>query len=242
MIKGMYRSVSGMLPSMKKQEAIANNLANASTSGYKKDVLFSRELSQAELKTKPQTNDWQTSLDSRVRVDHSLGTFDKTGSPLDLAIDGDGFFALQAPDGSNALTRSGSFVVDSEGFLAYPGGYRLLGEGGALQVGSGELKVAASGEVEVDGLAIGTIVPRSVADVGTLQRLGGSLFGVPQGQEVISSINATIQQGYKETSNVDVVAEMVDMIVSYREYEANAKALQTQEATLDHLFRRVAGS
>ncbi len=242
MIKGMYRSVSGMLPNMKKQEAIANNLANASTSGYKKDVEFSRELSKAELKTKPRTNDWQSTLDSRVRVDFTLGAFDKTGNPLDMAIDGDGFFALQGPDGSNALTRSGSFVVDSEGFLALPGGYRLLGEGGALQVGSGELKVAASGEVEVDGLAVGTIVPRSVADLDTLQRLGGSLFEVPQGEEVIPSINATIQQGYKESSNVDVVAEMVDMIVSYREYEANAKALQTQEATLDHLFRRVAGN
>ena len=178
---------------------------------------------------------------SRVHVDYSGGVFDKTDNPLDLAIEGDGFFSLQAPDGSVALTRSGSFVADSEGFLAFPGGYRLLGEGGPIQVGNGRVVVSQTGEVEVDGAVAGRIVPQSVSDLDRLRRLGGSLFGVPEGEELIPPVHASIRQGYLETSNVDVVREMVDMIITYRSYEANAKALQTQDTTLDHLFSRVGG-
>jgi flagellar basal-body rod protein FlgF len=230
MIKGMYRSASGMLPRVKQQEAIANNVSNAGTTGFKKDIVFSKELSRAELRT----------LEARVTVDYTLGAFDKTDNPLDMAIEGDGFFVLQAPDGSTALTRAGSFIVDSEGFLAIPGGYRLMGDGGPIQVGTGKVTIGDSGEVQAGSAGAGRIVPRSVADVDKLDRLGGALFGVPDGEQLIAPLQASIKQGYVETSNVDVVAEMVDMIVAYRTYEANAKALQTQESSLDHLFQRVA--
>jgi flagellar basal body rod protein FlgG len=241
MIKGLYRSASGMLPQIKKQEVVANNIANAGTAGYKKDVMFSRELSQAERKITPRTNDWQTTLDSRIKIDYGLGVFDKTDNPLDLAIEGDGFFALQAGDGTTALTRSGAFVVDADGFLSMSGGYRLVGDGGPIQVGSGKLSVGQNGEVQVNGLSAGRVAVKTVADVTTLERLGGSLFGVPEGQELIDPLQATIRQGYRETSNVDVIQEMVDMMVAFRTYESNARALQTQDASLNHLFQRVGG-
>ncbi len=241
MIKGMYRSASGMLPRVKEQEVIANNLANAGTTGFKKDVTFSRELSRAEQRTESRKTDWQQSLDARVHVDYSPGVFDKTGNPLDLAIEGDGFFPLQTPEGTTALTRSGSFVVDDEGFLSFPGGFRLLGDGGPIQVGNGDISVAKNGEIEVNGQSVGRVVPRTIADLDHLERLGGSLFGVPETEELIAPIQATISQGYLETSNVDVVNAMVDMIVAYRTYEANAKALQQQDSSLSNLFSRVAG-
>jgi flagellar basal-body rod protein FlgF len=240
MIKGMYRSASGMLPRVKQQEAIANNVSNAGTTGFKKDIVFSKELSRAELRTKSKDDNWKQTLEARVTVDYTLGAFDKTDNPLDMAIEGDGFFVLQAPDGSTALTRAGSFIVDSEGFLAIPGGYRLMGDGGPIQVGTGKVTIGDSGEVQAGSAGAGRIVPRSVADVDKLDRLGGALFGVPDGEQLIAPLQASIKQGYVETSNVDVVAEMVDMIVAYRTYEANAKALQTQESSLDHLFQRVA--
>lgn len=241
MIKGLYRSASGMLPQIKKQEVVANNIANASTAGFKKDVMFSRELSRAERKLEPRTNDWQTTLDSRILVDYSLGAFDKTNNPLDLAIEGDGFFTLEAADGTQALTRSGAFIVDSDGYLAMSGGYRVTGEGGPIQVGSGKLSVSQAGDVQVDGLSAGRIAVKSVEDVTVLQRLGGSLFAVPPGEELIDPIHAGIRQGYRETSNVDVIQEMVDMMVAFRTYESNARALQTQDASLNHLFQRVGG-
>jgi flagellar basal-body rod protein FlgF len=242
MIKGIYRSASGMLPHVDKQDAIANNIANVSTTGFKKNVVFIKELAQAEDKVKAKKSDWEKTVASYIRVDQAPGVFDKTTNPLDMAIEGDGFFTLQSTDGATVLTRAGSFVIDSEGFLAYDGGYRVTGEGGPIQVGEGKLSVAQNGEVQVDGTTIGRIVARTVADTSKLQRLGGSLFGVPQGQQLVTSPYATIHQGYLETSNVDVVSEMVDMIVAYRTYEANARALQTQDTSLDNLMKNVAGS
>jgi flagellar basal body rod protein FlgG len=241
MIKGMYRSASGMLPRIEKQEAIANNIANAGTTGFKKDVVFAKELAKAETRMAPRKSDWQQAVKSFIHVDHAPGVFDKTDNPLDLAIEGDGFFTLQSEDGSTVLTRSGSFVVDSEGYLAFADGMRLVGDGGPIQAGDGVLAVSQTGEVEVDGIRSGRISPQSVADVDRLQRLGGSLFAVPEGEELLPSLSATVRQGYLETSNVDVVGQMVDMIVAYRTYEANARALQTQDSTLDHLLSKVAG-
>jgi flagellar basal-body rod protein FlgG len=230
-----------MLPRIKKQEMIAHNVANAGTTGFKKNVMFIRELARAEQRHAPKKSDWEQTMLSRVNVDYAPGVFDKTDNPLDLAIEGDGFFTLQTADGSLVLSRSGSFIVDSEGFLALAGGFQVLGEGGPIQVGTGKMAVSQAGEVEIDGLPAGRIVPQAIADLDRLQRLGGSVFRVPEGEELIPAIQASVRQGYLETSNVDVVSEMVDMIVAYRTYEANAKALQSQDATLDHLFQRVSG-
>ena len=133
-------------------------------------------------------------------------------------------------------------MVDSQGYLSFPGGYRLMGESGAIQVGNGVVTVAQSGEVQVDGSTVGRIVPMTVPDVQELDKIGSALFEVPQKVEMTPAVAPSIQQGYLETSNVDIVREMVDMIIAYREYEANAKALQQQDASLDNLFNRVAGT
>lgn len=241
MIKGMYTSASGMIPRVQQQEVIANNIANATTPGFKKDGLFIRELSKAERKTIRKAADWQKPMVTRTFVSQNPGTFDKTDNPLDFAIEGDGFFRLQAPDGSTVLTRSGTFQVTSDGFLVYPGGYQLMGESGPLQVGDGTITLAQTGEIEVNGAIVGRVVPVDVADFNKLQKIGSSLFAVPQGEEVTPVAQPNVQQGYLEASNVDVIKEMVDMIASYRAYEANAKSLQTQDSSLDHLFNKVGG-
>lgn len=241
MIRGIYRSASGMLPRVKKQEIIANNMANAGTTGFKKNVMFIQELTKAQDARVSKKSDWEQSMLARVHVDYSPGVFDKTDNPLDLAIDGDGFFVLQMSDGGQALSRSGSFIVDKEGFLALPGGLRVIGDGGPIQVGDGVLAVSQTGVVEVNGTPAGQIIPQAVENLDNLVRLGGSLFGVPEEETLIPAISATVRQGYLETSNVDVVNEMVDMIVAYRTYEANAKALQSQDSSLEHLFGRVSG-
>lgn len=239
MIKGIYTSASAMIPRVKKQEITANNVANAGTTGFKKDAVFTKELSKAVRKSMPQRTDWQKPMIDKVYVDYTPGVFDKTGNPLDLAIEGDGFFTLVSPEGETVLTRSGAFEVDAEGYLAFPGGYRVTGEGGPIQVGSGEVTVGADGQVQVNGFTTGQISPKSVDDVEKLSRLGGSLFAVPEGEELLPAMSASIKQGYIETSNVDIVREMVEMMISYRAYEANAKALQSQDSSLDHLFSKV---
>ena len=242
MIKGMYTSASGMIPRVQQQEAIANNIANASTSGFKKDDIFVRELSKAERKTTKATADWLQPMVTKAFTEHTHGSLERTDNPLDIAIDGDGFFRLQAPDGSVALTRSGTFQVANNGFLTYPGGYQLMGESGPIQVGDGSVTITQSGEVEVDGSVVGRVVPFTVPDLNKLEKVGETLFVAPEGVELTAVPTPSVQQGYLESSNVDVINEMVDMIVSYRIYEANAKSLQTQDASLDNLFNRVAGS
>lgn len=241
MIKGMFTSASGMVPRVQKQELIANNLANVNSAGFKRDRMFTKELTAAEKRLMPKKADWEQPMVDRLFVDYQSGTFDKTDNPLDIAIEGDGFFQLQGPDGNTVLTRAGTFAVNQDGYVAYPGGYLLKGEGGPIQVGNGKVNIAPSGIIEVDGAQVDRIQTMAVADVNKLQRLGGALFTVPQGEELIPSVSSELRQGYLETANVDVVHEMVDMIVSYRTYEANAKALQSQDQTLDHLFNKVAG-
>ena len=242
MIKGMYKSASGMIPRVQQQEAIANNIANATTAGFKKDDIFVRELSKAERKTTKTNADWLQPMVTKPFTDHTNGSLDRTGNPLDLAIDGDGFFRLQSPDDSVALTRSGTFQIDGEGFLSYPGGYKLMGESGPIQVGDGTVTIAQTGEVEVNGSIVGRVVPYTTTNLNKLQKIGETMYLAPRGVEMTAIPQPSVQQGYLESSNVDVISEMVDMIVSYRIYEANAKSLQTQDASLDNLFNRVAGS
>lgn len=242
MIKGMYKSASGMIPRVQQQEAIANNIANATTAGFKKDDIFVRELSKAERKTTKTNADWLQPMVTKAFTEHTSGSLDRTGNPLDLAIDGDGFFRLQSPDGSVALTRSGTFQVNGAGFLSYPGGYQLMGESGPIQVGDGTVTIAQTGEVEVNGSIVGRIVPYTTTGLNKLQKVGETMYIAPRGVEMTAVPQPSVQQGYLESSNVDVISEMVDMIVSYRIYEANAKSLQTQDASLDNLFNRVAGS
>lgn len=242
MIKGMYTSASGMIPRVQKQELVANNLANVNTTGFKKDRMFTKELSRAEKKLMPKKADWEQPMVDQVYVDYQGGAFDKTDNPLDIAIEGDGFFQLQSPEGNTVLTRSGTFAVNPEGYIEYPGGFLLRGEGGPIQVGDGKVNIAPGGEVEVNGNRVDRIVTVTTDDLDKLHRLGGSLFGVPDGQELRPSVSAQLRQGYVEQANVDVVHEMVDMIVAYRTYEANARALQSQDQSLDHLFQKVAGT
>lgn len=239
MIKGIYTSASGMIPRVRKQEMLANNIANANSPGFKRDGLFTKELSRAKQKLAPTKSDWETPMVDDVYTDFSSGAFDKTGNPLDLAIDGDGFFQLRLDDGSTVLTRAGSFEVDQNGFLSFPGGALVLGEGGPINVGSGKVSISGTGEIESDGVSVGRIVPVTVDDLTQLQKIGSSSFAVPAGTELKEVPHATIQQGFLETSNVDIVQEMIDMIISFREYEADAKALQTQDQSLGQLFGRV---
>ena len=241
MIKGIYTSASGMMPKIRKQEVTSHNLANASTPGFKKDRVFAKELTRAERKAVPTKADWETPMVNDIFTDYSQGIFNKTGNPLDFAIDGDGFFQLQLDDGTSVLTRSGNFVVNQDGLISFPGGALLMGEGGPIEVGNGKVTVGSTGEVQSDGSTVGRILPVTVNDLTELDKIGGSFYKVPEQIETIPVQNATIQQGYLESSNVDIVSEMIEMIISFREYEANAKSIQAQDASLGHLFDRVGG-
>ena len=240
MIKGLYRSGSAMIPRIRQQETIANNLANVSTPGYKKDSIFTRELTRAQAKTAPRRTDWETPMINQVYTDFDQGNLDKTGNELDLAIEGYGFFLLEGEDGSQELTRAGNFDVDQAGYITNAEGKRLLSEGGPINVaGNSAVTISEAGQIEVDGDIVSTIQVVEVEDPTELLKVGDNSFILPEGVDATPAQNYYVRQGYLENANVDIVKHMVEMIVAFRHYEASANALKTQDESLERLINNV---
>jgi len=239
MIKGLYKSASAMIPRIKEQEAIANNLANAATPGYKKDMIFTEELSRAKMRQVPQKSDWQTPMIDQVYTEYEQGGLDRTGNPLDIAIEGNGFFVFLNQEGDQILSRAGNLQVSPEGLLINSSGDLLIGDGGPINVGNGTVSITEAGQIEVDGDAVAQIQVADVPKRNELEKAGKTGFMIPQGIELGAAVDFTIRQGYLESSNVEVIKEMVEMIVSFRNYEADAQSIKAQDDTLEKLLNNV---
>ena len=150
-----------------------------------------------------------------------------TGNPLDLAIAGDGFFRVQTPDGE-FLTRQGVYHRSAEGYIVDGHGNQLLGDGGPLQVPeTGSVLVDAEGQLSVDGEPIDIISLVRVEDPRSLEKVGQSLLRVrpDAGVQPVPAEGSTIEQGFLESANVNVVSEMVNMIEAMRAFEAYQKMI-----------------
>ena len=151
MIKGIYSSEAAMRPKMARMEVLANNLANINTTGFKRDRVFVRMLEQSSAAAADGRGD-MTGVTTGKYIDTTAGSLQQTENPLDLAIEGDGYFAVQTPRGVR-LTRNGNFTLNKEGVLTTADGYPLLGTNGAIQIPQKEkldiksLSISASGEV-----------------------------------------------------------------------------------------------
>lgn len=232
MLKGISAAATGMLPQIKKQEAIANNLANAASAGFKRDRVFVEQLSKAQTTGVPKAADWQIPQRIGLAIDFGSGSMDRTGSPYDLAIAGDGFFVVETPSGE-MFTRNGHFTVSPEGVLTTAEGHPVLAEKGEIRLPAGTLEVSPSGVVSVEGQTVDTLRIARFADTGTLVRTGPSLFApgtiaVPPEEDKTSSI----RQGFLESSNVNVIQEMVEMIATFRLFEADQRAIRAQDELL----------
>ncbi|MFH1700040.1 MAG: flagellar basal-body rod protein FlgF [Candidatus Zixiibacteriota bacterium] len=240
MIKGIYKAASGMVPRMKKQEITANNIANASTPGFKKESTFIKELDSATKSILPKKSDWQTPMIDQIYTDYSQGTFNKTGNPLDVAIDGEGFFVLENVDGDDRqYSRNGSFSVDPEGFLISSSGYRVMGEGGPIEAAGGMIEINESGELMIDGNTTNRLQIVNFEDKNILGKVGSSGFVAQGDSEPLPAVGFSVRQGYLENSNINVIKEMVGMIITLRNFETGAKMIQTQDESLKTLFTQV---
>ncbi len=236
MIKGIYNSASAMIPRVRQQEVIANNIANVGSAGFKKDSIFVSELTKAQRKRIPTKSDWERPMLDQVYTDYSQGSLDRTGASLDVALDGKGFFVVQTPDGEEMLTRNGALSTDESGFLVTPGGALAMGDGGPIQLPVGEVAIAEDGTISVDGETVASLRVATVEDPTKLEKVGASLFKLPDGVELQAAVGYVIRQGYLESANVDVITQMVEMISSYRNYEADAQALKGQDESLEKLI------
>jgi flagellar basal-body rod protein FlgG len=247
----MRTAATGMIAQQLNVDVIANNLANVNTTGFKRSkVEFQDILYQNYRKAGTATalgNEVPTGLavgygtrpGSTVRH-YSTGDLQMTGNPLDLAINGDGFFQVRQADGTTAYTRDGAFKLSADGQIVNSDGLYLEPEI-SVPEDTVSVSVGIDGTIEVmqfgqeDSVEVGQIELARFVNPAGLMAIGRNLY-VPTGASG-TSINdvagqnglGTIDQGYLEMSNVSVVDEMVNMIVAQRAYEVNAKAIQTAD-------------
>lgn len=238
MIRGLYASATGMLTLMNKQDVIANNLANSNTTGYKRDYMTIASFPEALVyASEGQTGSSHTQapiglLGPGVGIGgtgfiNSDGSLRQTGGSFDLALSGDGFFAIKTPAGE-MYTRNGNFGLDGLGRLVNQDGYLVLGEGGPIKIEGDDVAIDDLGSVQVDGAYVDTLKIRKFNEDG-LQKAGSNTFKASSQGETADIV---VKQGYLEASNVDVVSEMVEMITTVRSFEANQRILKSQDEML----------
>lgn len=212
-INGMTQAAHALRYWEVRQQAVANNLANVSTDGFKAERVFARMLEDAVPVADGAT-------------DFTPGTLRVTGEPLDLALEGEGFFVVDGPQGER-LSRGGSFRLDDEGRITDARGNLLLGEGGPILVTEGVVEIARSGEVRVDGEVVDRLRLERVPSDVRLQHEAGTLFLPDPTREAMDPAIRPVRQGSIEESNVSSVEAMVDMISIQRAYSAVQNAVQT---------------
>lgn len=249
MLKGLYTGYTGMKNEQNRMDVLANNLANASTTGYKKEGTTSQSF-DAVLAYRIKDNAQIPNLPRRVGVnmpgvhigenytDYSEGSLRVTNNTYDLALAGEGFFAVEFTNKngevSTKYTRDGSFKVNTEGYLVTSDGdYVLNQNNGYIRLDPLKTSVINErGTIYQNGVAVATIQVTDFADYNYLEKYGENYFQPVEGA-VTQNANATVHSGYLETSNVQVVREMVDMIAIQRAYEANQKVIQTHDGVLE---------
>lgn len=255
MVRGLYTSGWSMLALEKKMDIISNNMANSSTNGYKKDTVVLESFPEALTKIvrdrstasgRPR-NIGTMELGSDVSTVHTYftqGQLNKTDNELDLAIrDSDNaFFTVAVPDNDGNIraffTRDGSFAKGMNNSLVTSEGYTVLGENGPILLYDGPFTVSDDGTVIQDGEVIDRLLITEFVDTTDLRKYGYNLLQA-DGNAQTRGFSGTIQQGFTELSNVNVIREMVDMITVMRSYEANQRVLQAIDSTLDKAVNQV---
>jgi len=257
MIRSLWIAKTGLDAQQMQLDVISNNLANVSTNGYKRSRAVFEDLLYQTLRQPGAASSQQTTIPSGltlgtgvrpIATEHifTQGSLQKTENTLDLAINGQGFFQIQMPDGTLAYTRDGSFQMDSTGQIVTASGYPLSP---AITLPSNMISMTVSRDGIVSVVTagataatqVGTVQLASFVNVGGLQSVGENLYvetassGTPTPNTPGSNGTGLLNQGYVETSNVNVAEELVSMIQTQRAYELNSKAIQTSDAMLGRL-------
>ncbi len=240
MIQGIYTASMGMTPLLQKQDQIANNLSNANTTGFKQSGLFIKSYQKyvADDQLQPFVN--REIKADEVYIDYSEGPMKQTKNQLDMCIKGSGFLTVMTADGVQ-YTRNGNFALNSEGFLVTSDGSKVMGTEGYLRLERNlPVTISDRGEVLQDNMSMGFLKVVDFQKPYRMLRCGEGRFRpqLPDNPEVISA-GYVVRQGYLETSNVDMIKNMVAMISAHRNFEADQKALQAQDQTLEQAVNQV---
>ena len=257
MIRSLWIAKTGMEAQQTQLDTISHNLANVGTNGFKRGHVVFEDLIYQSLRQAGAASSDQTQLPTGLQVGLGVrpvatsriftqGNLQQTSNNLDIAIKGSGFFQIQQPDGTTAYTRDGSFQVDATGQLVTNNGY-VVQPGITIPAGAQSVTIAPDGTVSVAlagqaaPQAIGQLALASFVTPAGLEPKGQNLWGetaasgAPQAGAPGANGLGMLQQGYVETSNVNVVEELVAMIQTQRAYELNSKAIQTSDQMLQRL-------
>jgi len=254
MLRSLFIAATGMEAQKLNIDVIANNLANVNTVGFKKSRADFQDLLYQDLRTPGAPSAEGSQIPSGIQIGLGVrpvavqklflqGDFASTGNSLDMVLEGDGFFQIMMPDGSIAYTRAGAFKLDSEGRIVNSDGYPMEP---SITIPTDTLNITVSSDGKVNVLQAGSSTPTEIGQIelarfinpGGLQATGRNLFTTTaaSGNPLLGSPGtegfATIAQGFLELSNVNIVEEMVNMIISQRAYEINSKAIQTSDEML----------
>jgi flagellar basal-body rod protein FlgG len=253
MMRALYTAASGMQAQQYNIDTISNNLANVNTTGFRNNLARFQDLIYQQLRapgTPVGTSVVAVAQDVGLGVkigssekQFSQGVLTQTSNPLDVAIEGDGFFQVTQPDGTIAYTRDGSFKRDANGALVTADGFFLSPQ---ITIPASSTQVSVGQDGTVTALVPGSVLPVQVGKI-TLVRFTNNAGLAPQGQNLFTETAAsgaptvsspgvngagTLQGGYLEQSNVSVVTEIVNLIVAQRAFEANSKAVTTSDQIL----------
>ena len=241
MIVGLFTGASSMVSQGDYQAVIARNLANVNTAGYKKNVaVFQSYMSGSNDEGQTNTATGTGSSLGKISTDFSQGMLEYTGNDLDISIKGDGFFTVQASDGSILYTRKGQFVLSRDMKIVTADGWSLLGNGGEIQLpqNAKSVTIKGNGSIVADGKEIGKIRIVKVSKLSTLESVGGCAYklsdNAPQPED---STDSEIANRYLEKSNVNAVDEMVNMIANMRGYQIGHKVTDSIDETLKKLIQ-----
>lgn len=245
MVRGIYTAASGMVAESLRTDAIANNMANVDTTGYKRDITVTKDFGSMLIK---QVGDGSNQSDigsmgygsvvDQIATIHDAGQIRPTGNPLDLAISGNGYFTVQTANGLR-YTRDGSFYRSAQGDLVTANGDQVMGTNGPIRVTGKKVAIGSDGSVKVDDVQTSQLqLVQFANDRTALSKEGNSLY-VATGAQQPTKATGSVEQGSIERSNVNVITEMVNLIAGYRAYEINGKSVQTHDSLLDKAVNEV---
>jgi len=257
MIRSLWIAKTGLDAQQSQLDVISNNLANVSTNGFKRSRAVFEDLLYQTIRQPGAQSSQQTQIPAGLQVgtgvrnianvrNHTQGNMQQTGNSLDMAVNGQGFFQVLLPDGTTGYTRDGSFHVDTQGQLVTSNGFPVQP---AVTIPAGALSVTVGQDGTISVTQAGSTNPTQVGALqlanfinpAGLQSQGQNIYletaasgGATTGTPGTTGLGV-LSQGYVETSNVNVVEELVGMIQTQRAYEINSKAIQTSDQMLQKL-------
>jgi flagellar basal-body rod protein FlgF len=238
MIRGLYAAASGMMSQLMQQDIVANNMANVNTSGFKRTAASFQAVADMALnrithhQSQPVGHLASQNQLHRSSFDWSPGSIQQTGNPLDVALQGNGFFAVTDTTGNTSYTRNGAFSVSPDGTLITQDGHTVQSEAGPITVpsGAGSIQIDKNGILSANGQQVGRLKRVTFDNLQAMQPVGNSRYTTTQPEKPAQQ--ASVVQGALERTNVNVMSEMLHSMTAVRTYETLQKTLQAHSDLL----------